>query len=474
MLNLKKLNREQMEELVPYFAAQNTHVSDYSLGFQYMWIRNLAPDYCFAANCLIIHEFFSGCNYFYYPLSISGDPVEEEAALDEIERHCRDTNTRLHFTNIPEGKVMTLLKRYGRECMVNNRRRWRDYLYRAEDFQTYAGKKYSGQRNHVNKFKKLYESWEFRPYTHQDYPALTAFLETVAEYQMKKDAFLAKEEMEETLAIIPKMEKLGIVAGLLLVDGKIVGFSAGERCGDMMVVHIEKALREYEGAYPMLAQQFALKYCSDGIGYLNRMDDAGDGGLRKSKLQYLPCEVVGKYNVLPKRAIDGISHVPEIQTERLLLAPIEDELTAEYARLASDRERNRWWGYDWREGYPEGEPPQEYFLGLAREDFHRKDEMSLGIFAEEKFVGEVVMHRFGYRSDVELGVRLLPEAEGNGYASEAMRGLAEYAFLKLGLELVEAKCFRENAKSEKMLKAAGFRPCGEDETYFYFLKTAGM
>ena len=439
-----------------------------------MWNDALSPEFAFAGGCLVMLEFYTGKHYFHYPLSISGNVEEEEAALDEIEKHCRDNNMRLHFTNVPENRLMLLLKRYGTECAVNNRRRWRDYLYNTEDFKTYAGKRYSGQRNHVNKFKKLYTGWKFEKYEPAHEAALLQFLKEYGERQREKDLFLAKEEMDETLDLIPRMQKMGIVAGLLTVDGKIVGFSAGEVCGDMLVVHIEKASRNYEGAYPMLAQQFALAFCPNGVSYINRMDDAGDGGLRKSKLQYLPCEIVSKYNVLPKRAIDGISHLPKIETERLVLRAVEDEDVNVYARLASDRERNRWWGYDWRVDYPEGEPAPEYFLELAREDFRRKDEMPLGVYLDDKLIGEAVLHRFGYRCEVELGVRLLPEAEGHGYASEAMSGMANYAFLKLGLEHADAKCFLENVKSDKMLRAAGFRYSHSDEIYHYYYKTPAM
>lgn len=518
MLKFQKLDRENMKELAPYFAVQNTNISDYSLGFQFMWGETLQVDYCFAGeySCLVLHEFYAGSHYFYYPLSIPrssaksselttgmenvdenepkpttctqignfvdllpedqfwiGDEAAENSALDEIERYCRDNEIRLHYTNVPHNRLSVLLSRYD-ECTVNNRRRWRDYLYHSDDFKNYSGKKYAGQRNHVNKFKKLYTGWQFRPYEPADEEELIAFLKEYAEGQIAKDVFLAREEMEETLCFVPKLKTLRMSAGLLIVDGKIVGFSAGERCGDMIVVHIEKALREYEGAYPMLAQQFALSYCIDGVRFLNRMDDAGDGGLRKSKLQYLPCEVVGKYNVLPKRAIDSISKIPEIKTERLLIASVRDDDAETFYRLAYDRERNKYWGYDWREDYPEGDPPKEYFLETAREWFHKKWEMSLGIYVEDKLVGEAVLHRFGYRADVELGVRLLPEAEGKGYASEAMSALASYAFLKLGMDRADAKCYRQNIKSDRMLRAAGFHPCGKDEIFTYYYKTAGM
>ena len=51
---------------------------------------------------------------------------------------------------------------------------------------------------------------------------------------------------------------------------------------------------------------------------------------------------------------------------------------------------------------------------------------------------------------------------------------AEYVFSVLGIEGAEAKCFRENAPSERMPARAGFRRGGEDETYLYFYKTPAM
>ena len=67
-----------------------------------------------------------------------------------------------------------------------------------------------------------------------------------------------------------------------------------------MVVHIEKALTEYEGAYTMINQQFVEHECSDVI-YINREDDAGDEGLRQAKLSYRPAFMVEKGTVKRKK-----------------------------------------------------------------------------------------------------------------------------------------------------------------------------
>lgn len=475
MLQFVKVDKENLEKLKPWFAAQNTHISDFSLGFQFMWNKHLSPDYAICGDSLILRELYTGKYYFHYPLSLSGGEEEEDGALTQIEAYCRKNDMRLHFTNVPQSRIVRLVVRYGQDVIVTNPRRWRDYLYEAECFKNYAGGRYAGQRNHVNKFLKNYPLWEFRPYREEYREALFDFLRAYGGIQKSKNSFLAKEELDEVYDIVPYISKLGLLCGLLVVDGRIVAFSAGERCGDTVVVHIEKALREYEGVYPFVAQQFARTFCGEGVRYLNRMDDAGDGGLRKSKLQYLPCEIVDKYTVIPKRAIDSVSRLPEINSQRLTLAPAEEKDGEAYFRLASDAERNRWWGYDYRNDCAEGAfPDAEWFLGLAREDFHRKNEMPLGVYEGGKLIGEVVLHKFGYSAQAEIGVRLLPEAEGNGYAQEAVRAYAEYAFLKLGLERVEAKCFKENARSRKMLLSAGMRACGEDGVYYYFYKTPAM
>ena len=171
--------------------------------------------------------------------------------------------------------------------------------------------------------------------------------------------------------ILPHIGELKMYAGYLRAGGKIVAFSVGERCGDMMIIHIEKALRGVQGAYPTIAQLFAQTFCGDGVKYINREDDSGDAGLRKSKLQYLPLRLVDKYNLAVKRPIDSLSKLPELETERLVLKEVADEDVHEFARLARDDELNRYWGYNWHDDAPET-APDSWFLEDIRNDFKKK------------------------------------------------------------------------------------------------------
>lgn len=468
----QKLEREDLVRLLDYFRAQNTKISNFSAGFLYMWSHHMSTHFAEWEDCLILRDMFVGKLYFYYPISKSGDEAAQERALGAIEEYCREEDIRLHLTNVPREKLSALVLRYGDELHLSNIRRWRDYLYLADDFKTFAGGKYSGQRNHINKFKKTYPNYSFAPLKEEELPQAEAFLREYAASQYAKGEFSASEEMNGTFALLPQVFRLNMACGALRVGEKIVALSIGERCGDMLVVHVEKALREYAGAYPTTAQLFAQTF-GEGVTYINREDDAGDTGLRKSKLQYLPVGLVDKYNLAVKRTFDGLSKLPKIKTARLTLAEVAERDEAAFAALCRDRELNRFWGYDWRQDAPETVEDQ-WFLRDIRNDFRQKNELPLGIYCKTTLVGEVVLHHFGYRAQAEIGMRVLPEWQGRGIAKEALLGLMEYGFGKLSLERIEAKCFKENVASAATLKAAGMRVCGEDETYFYFYKTAAM
>ena len=97
--------------------------------------------------------------------------------------------------------------------------------------------------------------------------------------------------------------------------------------------------------------------------------------------------------------------------------------------------------------------------------------MPLGIYFHGDLIGEVVLHRFGYTAEAEIGVRLLEPYEGYGFAREAVRGYTDFAFTRLNIERMEAKCYRENPRSAACLLGAGMHQVGADDTFLYFCRT---
>ncbi len=470
-INFKRLTIEDIIEMQEYFACCNWRISDYSAAFKLMWQKHFALDFAYVEGCVVFREYYQGRTYFHFPMELAEGDAKK--AVDAIEKYCRENNIRIHYTCVPREKIMCMVERYGSEMRMTNSRRWRDYMYNAEDFITYGGKKFSGQRNHVNKFKKLYPHFCFEELSGKDSGRIRDFLKEFSSRQLAKGTVMAREELEGVYELLGYIDLLKLKCGALTVGGKIIAVSIGERCGEQLIIHVEKALTEYQGAYPTMAQQFAAHFAVDGVKYINREDDSGDPGLRKSKLQYNPVALVDKYDIFPRRVIERLSHLPTFFTQRLTIKEITEINATEFYRLEFDEERNKYWGYNWCEHFS-GTPTPEYFMQGIRQDFANKDEIPLGIFLGKTFLGEVVLHNFGYRNDCEVGVRLLPEYEGNGYAVEAVLGAMQYAFFDLNIETVLAKCFKANERSRAMLLAAGMRPSGEDDTFYHFKKTAAM
>ena len=90
--------------------------------------------------------------------------------------------------------------------------------------------------------------------------------------------------------------KRWVKAGAIELNGELIAISLGEVCGDTLVCHIEKALPGYEGVYPAMVQAFAAHF-SPSLRMINREDDAGERGLRTSKLQYLPAAMGEKMRI---------------------------------------------------------------------------------------------------------------------------------------------------------------------------------
>ncbi|MGN0855787.1 MAG: GNAT family N-acetyltransferase [Candidatus Spyradenecus sp.] len=472
-MEFRPLTREVLPTLRPYFCAQRFRLSDYTLGFQLMWLPYAKTAYAEVEGCLLIRSAYGGRQVFDYPLHPEGDPEAELRALAALEAWCVENAWPLVLASIPAERLTPLVRRYGRDLTLSNPRTWRDYLYRFSDFVDYAGKRFAGQRNHVSKFHRLYPTATFRLMTSADLPRVLDFLRAYAERQYAKHSFVANEELHGSRLLLEAFDDLGLCGGLLEHEGTLVAITVGEVVGSTLVVHIEKALVGYEGAYPTIAQAFARALQSPELETINREDDAGDCGLRKSKLQYNPIEILDKYTLTPRRVIETLDAPPEFHAERLTLRPVADADVHAYGRLARDLPRSRLWGWDWRNDWTgEGDPPATWFLQIARQDFERRAELSLGLYLGEEFIGEGVFHNFTYDNTVELGIRLLPEAEGHGYATEAMRAMADYALCYWGLEKVLAKCYRENLPSKRMLLASGLRPDHEDPTFFYFSRTA--
>lgn len=176
-------------------------------------------------------------------------------------------------------------------------RDYADYLYLRNDLVSLKGKKLQSKRNHINKFKRQYPNYTVEPITAQIIPQCIALSERWLQ-QNPKNA-LGNSPLSENRAIknaFAHYDDLGLLGIAIFVEGQLVAFSYGSAINQTTFdVAVEKANSDFVGAYAMINNEFA-KYISDSFIYINREEDLGIDGLRKSKLSYQPNEILYKYS----------------------------------------------------------------------------------------------------------------------------------------------------------------------------------
>lgn len=445
---------------------EKSHIEfcDISVGTKYMWRDEFKADYAIFDRTLILKESTKDYkNAFYYPI---GENID--GAMEKIQEYCTQKNIPLLFCCIDNERAVKLVERY-KFAKVYNDRDWSDYIYEAEKFKTYSGKKYSGQRNHVNKFKKTYPDYEFSIIKEEDLEDIDVFLK---EYERNIDYSLwtQKEEQEKVREYIYNSFKLKQLGGLIRVGGNVVAISLGERIKNTLIIHVEKGLKDYAGVYPTMAMEFAKAFAVAGVKYINREEDCGDMGLRISKLQYHPIEVKQKNFVFVDTAFARLRDFIFLATERLTISTTNEKDKQEYANLYLDDELNKYWGYDYREDLKGKTPDKEYFYAFMQELKRKREEYSLAVREKGKMIGEVVLHNFDYYGNLEIGFRIARDMQQKGYAFESVSRVISYLFEQVKPKSIKAKCFKQNLSSYNLLVKLGFRKQSQDEIYHYFEK----
>ena len=275
----------------PYFHARTDRYCDRTVGVNYMWRVPFNGSYTIAHGCLILQVSY-GVKGIHFTYPVGENP---HVALDALDNYCRENGLPLQFTAVTNEEIAVLKDRYG-EIEISANRDFFDYLYHYDDLATFAGRRYSAQRNHINRFIKQWPNWAYRPIAREDVPAVQDFLR---EYIARKTAFEPISRSEQTelrgcADLLEVMHDFGMSGGILTVDGNIVAFSVGEKLGDTLYVHCEKGDTRYPGVYQLMVREFAAHNASSKLTFINREDDSGDAGLRQSKLAYRPCAILEK------------------------------------------------------------------------------------------------------------------------------------------------------------------------------------
>lgn len=293
MLEFKKLTLDEMCVYRDKFGFNPDRICDCTAGTTFMWREFFHIEYALAYDTLILRfRYLDGQYSFSFPLGNNG-----EKCLVEIYDHCKTTGQTMRFNFTSTHDRNKILETFGDSNVISTADRdWFDYIYNAPDLINLSGKKYHGQKNHVNKFKKTYPNYKFVEIDFSNIPRVIDYLNYHLS-KFPKEGIYIKAETQGIYEALNNYDTYGMCGGFIEVDGVIAGISMGELLGDTLYVHVEKADTGFPGAYAILTNEFARAFVKHDTLYINREEDMGEEGLRISKLSYHPAFLSEKHTV---------------------------------------------------------------------------------------------------------------------------------------------------------------------------------
>ncbi|MDE6426158.1 MAG: phosphatidylglycerol lysyltransferase domain-containing protein [Ruminococcus sp.] len=268
-------------------------MSDF-MGCEYTFANNMAWKRLADSQIGFYKDFYIVCSrteentpYFVMP-SGSGDYTE---LFSELKKYSGYMGVPLTVSGVTEKSLPLFNELFPDSFTVEYDRDSSDYIYFAHDLIHLEGKKYHSKRNHLTHFRSY--DYEFSMITEKDFDDCISFCTEDYNKKYKNHSSVAEQYAINTY--FSYFEELGLSGGVIRIDGKVTALTIGERLNsDTFCVHIEKADRSFDGIYTAVNNMFVSSACAD-YRYINREEDLGIEGLRKSKLSYHPVFLLNKY-----------------------------------------------------------------------------------------------------------------------------------------------------------------------------------
>ncbi len=183
-------------------------------------------------------------------------------------------------------------------CQIRD---YQEYIYLSKNLANLQGKEFHSKKNHVNKFKSLYNY----KYQNMDKSIIPICIEKTYQWLNKKYQGNTQAFANEYVSVkcaLDNFEYFGLFGGAIFVDDNLVAYTVGEkRTDNTALIHIEKADINYNGSFAIINYEFA-NVLNKSFKYINREEDMGIEGLRKAKLSYKPEFLTDKYKCIIREA----------------------------------------------------------------------------------------------------------------------------------------------------------------------------
>ena len=294
MLEFKRITLQDRDKVTTALQYSDFMGCEYSFANNLAWCRLADSKICFYKDFYIVCAFGTedGIPTFILP-SGKGDYRD---VIQEMKRFSNNMGFPLQLCGVTNNSLKMFDELFRGSFTKELDRDGCDYIYRRSDLAELKGKKFHQKRNHLTKFNRLNSEISF--ISEKDFDNCIRFITN--EYNNKYPYGTEHSAVAEQYAVntyFSNFYELDLKGVIIRIEGEIAAVTLGERLNsNTFCVHIEKADRYYEGIYTGICNNF-VKACTNGFEYINREEDLGIEGLRKSKLSYHPAFLLNKYIV---------------------------------------------------------------------------------------------------------------------------------------------------------------------------------
>lgn len=299
--NLKTIKVEDYKLLDKYYRMRRPQAADSNLLDLYLW-ENCYPTKYFTTDKGLMWVAKSEDGQFYSAIPCCRNEDLRECFLETQEyfNNCLKKKLTMYVVDKEAVEILDLTKD---EYVVVPDRTYFDYIYDAEKLRTFSGKKYHGKKNHLNAFKRDYEGrYEFKILTKNNEKEILDFIDKwkITKEHSQEHEFI-DSEAKGVKFLLDNEEYLDYKMAGVYIDGELKAFTIGNyyKEEDMVYIPVEKADHNIRGLYQYICSEF-LKEVFPMAGKVNREDDMGLDGLRKSKESYNPIYMIEKYTIIQK------------------------------------------------------------------------------------------------------------------------------------------------------------------------------
>lgn len=285
------LNIDSKNIINDFFKKSYIQASDALFGNLYIWHFSRKIEYVILHECLVIITTYpNNLPFIFYPLG-EGD---RKKAIQNLIEYFSSINIPLCIHSMEISQKEELISFMPDTFTIEQNRDRFDYLYSVEDLINLNGRKYHNKKNHLNRFFATYPNFVYEKIDCNNAKwVLSCYKDWLIDSNNLTDGL--RNESLGIEACLNNFHALEMRGGMIKIDDTLAAFSLGEQINsDSVVIHIEKANKNYTGIYQAINQQFLENEWSE-FKFVNREEDLGIEGLRKAKMTYHPIAFVEKF-----------------------------------------------------------------------------------------------------------------------------------------------------------------------------------